>query len=94
MNQNHPKRGYMFGTRGGTVVDDMIGLLLSTVIWYSKHLHFDQRVHDGGLLLVHFGELLCRDDLVTGGRCIRNAAPEQNLKVLARYSTMRWKVLC
>lgn len=47
------------GTKeGGTVVDNVMGLLLSAVGWNSQHLHFNQRVHDGGLLVVHFGELL------------------------------------
>lgn len=42
-----------------TIVFNMIGLFLSNISRHSVNLHLNQRVHDGGLLFVHLGELLC-----------------------------------
>lgn len=44
--------------RKGTIVINSIGFFLSNISRHSMHLHFNQRVHYGGFLLVHFGELV------------------------------------
>lgn len=74
----------------------MMGLLLAHVSRYSEHLHFNQRVHDGGFLFVHLGQLLGRYDLTTGGGqhweySIRSEGAIEPA-VLLRYSTMMWSV--
>lgn len=63
MHRNRPKGAQLLKetsrTKDGTVVDDVTGLLLRAIRRYSEHLHFHQRVHNGGLLVIHFWELLC-----------------------------------
>lgn len=44
--------------RKDTIVLNRTGLFLIDISRHPEHLHFHQRVHDGGFLVVHFGELL------------------------------------
>lgn len=81
-----------------TIVIKRIGLFHSDISRHSVDLHPNQRVNDGGFLLVHFGKLLSRYNLVTGGDASRQITQilldVKSLLNGVKSLTMMWSVLC